>query len=70
MLEDVWRGGKTVKIGFTPKSKDDWRLLLTLARYIRLASKVELSYVVQRWKTQQSEDDTLTIIQFPVETSP
>ena len=36
-----------MKIGFKPKSKDDWRLLLKITRILRLCNKAQLIKLVQ-----------------------
>jgi hypothetical protein len=49
-----------MKIGFTPKMKGDWRLMLTLAKMLRLASKEDLTSIVHRWEAQQTLAHTET----------
>ena len=36
-----------MKIGFTPKSKEDWRLLLKIVKILRLCNKAQLAKLVQ-----------------------
>ena len=36
-----------MKIGFTPKSKDDWRLLLKIVKILRLCNRAQLAKLVQ-----------------------
>ena len=36
-----------MKIGFKPKSKDDWRLLLKVVKILRLCNRAQLAKLVQ-----------------------
>ena len=46
-----------VKIGFVPKTKDDFKLLLKLAKFIRLTTKKELVYIINRWEKVRDKND-------------
>ena len=45
-----------MKIRFTPKTKDDWRLLLHLAQLIRLSTREQLAIVVDFWQASINKE--------------
>ena len=48
-----------MKISFAPETKDDWRLLLNLAKEIRLAKKEALQVAVALLKEKREEDESM-----------
>ena len=51
------RRNEGLKIGFKPQNKDDWRLLLRLARALRLADRSDIDHAVRIMEGRR--DDTV-----------
>lgn len=47
-----------MKIGFIPHTQADWRLLLRLAKLIRLASRQDLTFIVCLWEKENQQRNT------------
>lgn len=52
-----------MKIGFSPKTKDDWRLLLRLAKCIRLADRDSIRHAVQVMETRHQDNEFIKATQ-------